>query len=67
LPGESLAAKSSSALIGASIAAWLVSKELYVVDAEFFEMLSLFGAYYIVYTGGKEGAIAYFEDRKNVI
>lgn len=67
LPGSSLAAKSSSALIGASITAWLLSKEIYLIDAEFFEMLALFGAYYIVYTGGKDGAVAYFEERKNVI
>jgi hypothetical protein len=44
----------------------LISKEIYLIDAEFFEMLSIFGAYYIVYSGGKDGAVAYFEERKNV-
>lgn len=66
-PGSSPAQKSSAVLVSASVAAWLVSKELYLIDAEFFEMLCIFGAYYILWSGGKEGAIAYFEERKNTI
>eukprot|EP00842_Homolaphlyctis_polyrhiza_P001656 jgi/Hompol1/2491/HPOL_002926-RA len=66
-PGDSLAAKSSSVLVTASIAAYLISKEIYVIDAEFFEMLALFGAYYVWYSGGKEGAAAYLEGRKQAI
>jgi F-type H+-transporting ATPase subunit b len=65
-PGASTVAKTSTILLSTSVAAWLVSKEIYVLDAEFFEMLCLFGAYYILWTGGKEGAIAYFEERRNV-
>ncbi|KAI8929863.1 hypothetical protein BC831DRAFT_508943 [Entophlyctis helioformis] len=66
-PGGSLAAKSSSILVTASIAAYLVSKEIYIVDFEFFEMLCLFGAYYVWYSNGKEGALAYFEGKKQTI
>ena len=65
-PGDSVAAKSSSVLVTASVAAWLISKEIYLLDAEFFEMLSLFGAYYIMYAGGKDGAVAYLEGKRNV-
>jgi F-type H+-transporting ATPase subunit b len=65
-PGKSLAAKSSSILIGASIASYLVSKEIYVIDAEFFEMLCLFGAYGILYNGGKDAALAYFQGKRDV-
>lgn len=65
-PGESLAAKSSNILLTASIAAFLVSKEIYLVDGEFFEMLCIFGAYYVWFSGGKETAAAYFADRQSV-
>jgi hypothetical protein len=66
LPGDSLAAKSSTFMVGASIAAFLVSKEIYIVDAEFFEMLCLFGAYYVWYSNGKEVAAQYFKDKQQV-
>ncbi|KAJ3271528.1 atp4 subunit B of the stator stalk of mitochondrial F1F0 ATP synthase [Terramyces sp. JEL0728] len=64
LPGSTPAAKSSTALITASIAAYLISKEIYIVDAEFLEMLCLFGAYGVWYAGVKDTATAYFEGRK---
>jgi F-type H+-transporting ATPase subunit b len=67
LPGDSLAAKSSTFMVGASIAAFLVSKEIYIVDAEFFEMLCLFGAYYVWYSNGKEVAAQYFKDKQQVV
>jgi F-type H+-transporting ATPase subunit b len=66
-PGESLAAKSSSALIATSIATYLISKEIYIIDAEFFEAICLFGAYYVWYSAGKETAASYFKDRKQVL
>ncbi|KAI8819397.1 uncharacterized protein EV422DRAFT_111027 [Fimicolochytrium jonesii] len=66
-PGEGLAAKSGSVLVTASIAAFLISKEVYLVDAEVFEMACIFGAYYIWYSNGKDGAIEYFNDKKNTI
>lgn len=63
-PGEGVVAKSGSILLTAAIAAYFVSKEVYIVDAEFYEMLAIFGAYYIWYLGGRDGAIDYFNERK---
>ncbi|TPX43349.1 hypothetical protein SeMB42_g04757 [Synchytrium endobioticum] len=63
-PGEGMAAKSGSILFTAAVAAYMVSKEIYIVDAEFYEMLAIFGAYYIWYLGGRDGAIEYFNERK---
>lgn len=65
--GNSLAAKSSTVMITASIAAYLISKEIYIVDGEFFEMLCIFGAYYVWYTNGKSIAADYFKGRQDVI
>ena len=61
-----MVAKSGSLLLGAAVAAYMVSKEVYIVDAEFYEMLAIFGAYYIWYLGGRDGAIEYFNERKAV-
>ncbi|KAJ3145093.1 atp4 subunit B of the stator stalk of mitochondrial F1F0 ATP synthase [Irineochytrium annulatum] len=66
-PGSTPAAKAGSVLLFSSIAAWLISKEIYIVDGEFFELGCLFGAYYIWWSGGKEGAKEYFEDRQSTI
>ena len=66
LPGQTLAGKSSSFLIGASVASWLISKEIYIVDAEFFEMICLFGAYYVWYSSGKGAAADYFKEKQDV-
>jgi hypothetical protein len=66
LPGTTLAGKSSSFLIGASVASWLISKEIYIVDAEFFEMICLFGAYYVWYSSGKGAAAQYFKEKQDV-
>jgi len=63
-PGESIAAKTSSALITGSVAAWLISNEIYILDGEVFEMACFFGAYAIWYVNGKQGAKEYFNDRK---
>ncbi|KAI8813981.1 hypothetical protein BJ742DRAFT_746713 [Cladochytrium replicatum] len=63
-PGENLAAKSSSVLLFSSIAAFLISKEIYVIDLEFFEMLCIFGAYYIWYSASKEGVKSWFTEKK---
>jgi F-type H+-transporting ATPase subunit b len=49
-PGESIAAKASSALITGSVAAWLISNEIYILDGEVFEMACFFGAYAIFRT-----------------
>jgi F-type H+-transporting ATPase subunit b len=65
-PGSSIASKSGSVLAISSIAAWLISKEIYLLDAEVFEVAVLFAAYYVYYVGGKEGAIEYFSDKQNV-
>ena len=65
-PGDSMAAKASSFTIGTSVLALLISKEIYIVDAEFFELLCLFGAYYVWYSNGKEGAIQYFANKQKV-
>ena len=65
-PGSSVAAKTSTALITGSIAAYLISKEIYILDGEIFEMACMFGAYAIWYVNGKEGAIEYFNGRKSV-
>ncbi|KAI8915810.1 hypothetical protein EDD86DRAFT_196895 [Gorgonomyces haynaldii] len=66
-PGNSVAAKSSSVLVAASVAAWLISKEIYILDAEFFEMLCIFGAYGLVYSSGKDAAVAYLDGKRNTI
>ncbi|TPX34398.1 hypothetical protein SmJEL517_g02973 [Synchytrium microbalum] len=64
VPGESMVAKTGTVLLSAAVAAYMVSKEVYIVDAEFYEMLTIFGAYYIWYLGGRDGAIEYFNERK---
>ncbi|KAI9328243.1 hypothetical protein DFJ73DRAFT_861985 [Zopfochytrium polystomum] len=66
-PGDNLAAKASSVLLFSSIGAWLISKEIYIVDGEFFEAIGLFGAYYIWYSAGKEGAVEWFNERQGTI
>ncbi|KAI9205122.1 uncharacterized protein BJ171DRAFT_581329 [Polychytrium aggregatum] len=66
-PGNNPVSKSGTVLLTASVAAWLVSKEIYIVDHEFFEMLCIFGAYGLWFQGGKDGAFEYFADRKNTI
>ncbi|KAJ1556168.1 atp4 subunit B of the stator stalk of mitochondrial F1F0 ATP synthase [Nowakowskiella sp. JEL0078] len=66
-PGESLAAKSGNVLLFSSIAAYIISKEVYVVDMEFFEALCIFGAFSVWYTGGKDLAISYIRDRREKI
>ncbi|KAI8999262.1 hypothetical protein BC832DRAFT_571669 [Gaertneriomyces semiglobifer] len=66
-PGENIAAKSGSVLVGASIAAYLISKEIYLIDAEVFEMACIFGAYYLWFSGAKDGAVEYFKDKRNTI
>ncbi|KAJ3377239.1 atp4 subunit B of the stator stalk of mitochondrial F1F0 ATP synthase, partial [Entophlyctis sp. JEL0112] len=66
-PGESLAAKAFSVLFSSSIAAYLISKEVYILDGEMFEVLTMFGAYYLWYQGGKEGFVEYFSERQNTM
>ncbi|KAJ3333650.1 atp4 subunit B of the stator stalk of mitochondrial F1F0 ATP synthase [Blyttiomyces sp. JEL0837] len=66
-PGSNPAQKAGSVLLFSSIAAWLISKEIYIIDAEFFEMGCIFGAYYIWYSSGKEGAVEYLNERKNTM
>ncbi|KAJ1560537.1 atp4 subunit B of the stator stalk of mitochondrial F1F0 ATP synthase, partial [Nowakowskiella sp. JEL0078] len=66
-PGDSLAAKSGNVLLFSSIAAYIISKEVYVVDMEFFEALCIFGAFSVWYTGGKDMAISYILDRREKI
>jgi F-type H+-transporting ATPase subunit b len=65
--GDSLAAKSSTVMITASIASYLISKEIYIIDGEFFEMMCLFGAYYVWYSNGKTMAKDYFKGRQDQI
>lgn len=62
-PGSTPLTKAGSLLASASIAAYLISKEIYVFDAEVYEVFAIFGAYYIWYKGGKDSALAYFKDR----
>ncbi|KAJ3209973.1 atp4 subunit B of the stator stalk of mitochondrial F1F0 ATP synthase [Dinochytrium kinnereticum] len=66
-PGATPSQKAGSVLLTSSIAAYLLSKEVYIVDHEFFEMGCLFGAYYIWYSGGKDGAIEYFSERQSTM
>ncbi|KAJ3288970.1 atp4 subunit B of the stator stalk of mitochondrial F1F0 ATP synthase [Rhizoclosmatium sp. JEL0117] len=66
-PGETPAAKAASVLLSSSIAAYLISKEIYVLDGEVFEVATIFGAYYLWYQGGKEGFVQYFTDKQNTI
>ncbi|KAJ3025595.1 UNVERIFIED_CONTAM: atp4 subunit B of the stator stalk of mitochondrial F1F0 ATP synthase [Siphonaria sp. JEL0065] len=66
-PGETLASKAASVLLSSSIAAYLISKEIYILDGEVFEVLTIFGAYYLWYQGGKEGFVQYFSDKQNTI
>lgn len=66
IPGASAAAKTSTALVAGSIAAYLISKEIYILDGEIFEMACMFGAYAIWYVNGKNAAADYLNDRKSV-
>ncbi|KAJ3001486.1 UNVERIFIED_CONTAM: atp4 subunit B of the stator stalk of mitochondrial F1F0 ATP synthase, partial [Siphonaria sp. JEL0065] len=66
-PGETLASKAASVLLSSSIAAYLISKEIYILDGEVFAVLTIFGAYYLWYQGGKEGFVQYFSDKQNTI
>ena len=61
-----MAQKAGSVLLTSSIATYLISKEIYVIDGEFFEVLALFGAYYLWYSGAKDGVVEYFNERQNV-
>jgi F-type H+-transporting ATPase subunit b len=65
-PGDSLAAKSGNIVLTASVAAFLISKEIYLIDGEFFEMLCIFGAYYVWFSGGKAAAANYFAEKQSV-
>lgn len=66
-PGSNMVQKSGSVLIASSLAAYIVSKEIYILDHEFFEMICIFGAYYIWFTGGKDAAANYFKERQSTI
>ncbi|KAJ3041863.1 atp4 subunit B of the stator stalk of mitochondrial F1F0 ATP synthase [Rhizophlyctis rosea] len=66
-PGQNAVAKSGSVLLISSIAAYLLSKEVYLFDAETFEMFAIFGAYYLWYSNGKDSAAEYFRERKATI
>ncbi|KAJ3231632.1 atp4 subunit B of the stator stalk of mitochondrial F1F0 ATP synthase [Chytriomyces hyalinus] len=66
-PGETPAAKATSVLLSSSVAAYLVSKEIYALDGEIFELAAIFGAYYMWYSGGKEGFVEYFSDKQTTI
>ncbi|KAJ1547724.1 atp4 subunit B of the stator stalk of mitochondrial F1F0 ATP synthase [Cladochytrium tenue] len=66
-PGQTLTQKASSVVLASSVAAWLISKEIYVIDGEFFEVLALFGAYYLWYIGGKDGVKEFFNERQDTI
>ncbi|KAJ3049964.1 atp4 subunit B of the stator stalk of mitochondrial F1F0 ATP synthase [Rhizophlyctis rosea] len=66
-PGQTLAQKSGTVLVVSSIAAYLISKEIYIIDAETFEMGCIFGAYYLWYNMGKESAAEYFKERRGTI
>ncbi len=66
-PGSTPAAKSGSLLAAASVAAYAISKEIYVFDHEVMEMMCIFGAYYIWYKGGKDSALSYLKDRREAI
>lgn len=54
------------ALVAGSIATYLISKEIYILDGEIFEMACMFGAYAIWYVNGKNAAADYLNDRKSV-
>jgi len=66
LPGSSLAAKTGLVTAITSLGALFLSKEIFIVDAEFFEMISIFGAWYIWYNASKDGVLEYFRERKEV-
>ena len=66
-PGSTPLQRSSSVLLAVSAGAFLVSKEIYLIDAEFMEMLCIFGAYYLLWSGGKDGAAGYFKERRDKI
>jgi hypothetical protein len=66
LPGASLTSKASSLLFGASIFAFLISKEIYILDHEVFETVAIFAAFYAYYTAGKGPVNAYCDEKRNV-
>ncbi|KAI8900702.1 hypothetical protein BC833DRAFT_614290 [Globomyces pollinis-pini] len=66
-PGSNLASKSSSVLIASSVAGYLISKEIYLLDAHFLEALCIFGAYYVWYSNMKGVANDYFDGKRATI
>ncbi|KAJ3227472.1 atp4 subunit B of the stator stalk of mitochondrial F1F0 ATP synthase [Clydaea vesicula] len=63
-PGKNMVAKTSSILAASSIAAFAISKEIYIIDAEFLEMWCIFGAYFVWYKAFGEAAKEYLRERK---
>jgi F-type H+-transporting ATPase subunit b len=65
--GSSPATKSATFLATVSAATFLLTKEIYLIDAECFEMLAIFAAYTVWYKGGKDAAVSYLTDRKETV
>ncbi|RKP01986.1 hypothetical protein CXG81DRAFT_25337 [Caulochytrium protostelioides] len=64
MPGQNLAAQSTSVLVATSLAAYALSKEVYLIDMETFEMASIAGAWYLWYSGVKEPAREWFAEKR---
>jgi hypothetical protein len=65
-PGESLLQRTSFVTALAGLAAYAVSKEIYIIDAEFLEGLCMIGAFTVWYSAVKDTARDFFNDQKEV-
>ncbi|RKO94063.1 ATPase, F0 complex, B chain/subunit B/MI25, partial [Blyttiomyces helicus] len=66
-PGHTMATKSASVLVAASVATYVLSKEIYILDLETFEMGCIFGAWYIWYSQSKDSAVEWLRERRGTV
>jgi F-type H+-transporting ATPase subunit b len=63
-PGNGMLQKTGFISVAAGLAAYAISKELYIVDVETLEAICMLGAFAVWYVSGKDVARDYFEDQK---
>ncbi|KAJ3338725.1 atp4 subunit B of the stator stalk of mitochondrial F1F0 ATP synthase [Gonapodya sp. JEL0774] len=66
-PGKTLAHKAGFISVAASVAAYVVSKEVYIFDVETLEAIPMVGAFTIAYLNLKDMLLQIFEDQKKRI
>lgn len=65
-PGENLIQKTSFITAFAGLAAYAISKEIYIIEAETLEGLCMIGAFTVWYSAVKDTARDFFNDQKEV-